>query len=134
MDIETLLDGIFGEYTEKCIKEGKLTQEIQTRLELVREQAETALKDATDDFIGRPNTDATRMAMRDAVYRTLSQFHDLDQFLDTDIRVDNITSDGSNITMDISYSPKYPISSGLVIELDGGFASGLTGPNILSNI
>ena len=106
MDIDTLLEGIFHEYREKCIKEGKLVQEVETRLEMIREKAEEALKDATDDFIGRPNNDITRVAIRETVYRTLSQFHDLNQFLDTDITVDNVVSDGSNITLDITYRPK----------------------------
>ena len=109
MDVDLILEAIFGEYRTKAIKEGKERIEVEKHLVCIRDQVEQSIKDATDDFIGRPNNDATRSALRDVINRSLNQF------LDTDIKIDSIAYNDTAIDINMSYKPKDP-ASGIVMQ------------------
>lgn len=100
MDIDLILEGIFEEYKTKAIREGRSRKLVEERLQVVREQMEATIKDATDDFIGRPNNDATRVALR----QILNQ--ELNKFLDTEITIDSIQADREMIEVNMTYRPK----------------------------
>jgi hypothetical protein len=109
MDVDLILEAIFGEYKTKAIKAGKDRKVVEDHLELVREQVEASLRDATDDFIGRPINDATRAAMRDVINQQLNQF------LDTEITLDSITDDRDSINIEMTYRPR-DSSSGVLVQ------------------
>lgn len=111
MDVDLILEGIFEEYKVKAIWEGQQRKVVEERLEVVREEMEQVIKDATDDFIGRPNNDVTRVALRDIINQHLNQF------LDTDIKIESIDQDREKIEVNLSYRPKIDVSG---ISVRGG--------------
>ena len=123
MDVDLILEAIFEEYKAKSIKAGRERRVVEQQLELVREQVEASVKDATDDFIGRPNNDATRVALRSIINQNLNQF------LDTDITIDSIDQDGDKIDINMTYRPKDSASGvsvqGGITALSGNPAQGI---------
>lgn len=111
IDTRIFLDTIFEEYKARDIKEGHQRKVVEDRLEIVRDEMEQAIKDATDDFIGRPNNDATRVALRDIINQHLNQF------LDTDVQIESIEQDREKIEVNLSYRQKIDVSG---ISVRGG--------------
>jgi hypothetical protein len=104
MDIETLLNIIFEEYKTKAIKEEKELKKVEARLKVVKDEMEMIVKSKTDDFIGQPNNEMTRLLLLDTINQNLNQF------LDTDIRVESIEQDVEHINVNLSYRPKDTVS------------------------
>lgn len=104
MDIETLSNIIFEEYKTKAIKEEKELKKVEARLKVVKDEMEMIVKSKTDDFIGQPNNEMTRLLLLDTINQNLNQF------LDTDIRVESIEQDVEHINVNLSYRPKDTVS------------------------
>jgi hypothetical protein len=100
MDIDTLLENLFEEYKTKAILEGKNRKLVEEKLELVREEAESRMRETLEEFVGRPNNITTLVELRNAVNQ------DLNQFLDTDIVIDSIEQDINHIDINMTYTPK----------------------------
>lgn len=114
MDIDTILENLFEDYKTKAILEGQTRKIVEDRLETVREEAETRMRETLEDFIGRPNNIETLVELRNAVNQ------DLNRFLDTDIVIDSIEQDINHIDINMTYTPKICNYKSEKISVHGG--------------
>lgn len=104
MDIDLILESIFETYKAKCIEAGRNEIVVEKHLDEVRDEVEARVRDSLDRFIGSPVNAQTLYTVRSVLNQHLNQF------LDTDVKIDDVTSDGSTITVNMSYRPKYPMN------------------------
>ncbi|HLD91500.1 MAG TPA: hypothetical protein VI911_10930 [Patescibacteria group bacterium] len=102
MDIDLILESIFGEYKRQSIALGRDRAKVEERLENIRKEFEGNIRSSLDDFVGMPNNETTIELIR----RNLND--NINQFLDTNITLDDIQMDRDTITIQMGIAPKHP--------------------------